>query len=63
MTKSKRAENMELRDYFAGQALIALSNRPYLSFSVSDASEAYIIADEMMKVREKKEKKIKDNFD
>jgi hypothetical protein len=56
-------DGMSLRDYFAGQALIDIRIRTHIAKAsghiVSDcspkdmATEAYIIADEMMKARNK----------
>lgn len=54
--------NIEIRDYFAAQALNGLlsslgdwtTGLPSVDFSESVAADAYWIADAMMKAREKK---------
>jgi hypothetical protein len=48
-------EGMTLRDYFAAKALQAASNRA-IAFTRKEIAEwSYLIADEMMKAREKKD--------
>jgi hypothetical protein len=47
-----RSEGMDLRDYFAGQAMLKIK---WDGFDEEDAADCYRIADAMMKARENNE--------
>ena len=48
---------MTLRDWFAGQALVAMTTSPHLDYNMDDgakmlAEDAYLVADAMLAARE-----------
>lgn len=52
---NNRSEGMELRDYFAAQAMQAVITKYGLGYENGHAIKAYEIADLMMKAREFKD--------